>query len=40
MEAENSGMKEKNDTVKFSFWITTVIILAGAIVTFTMYTLI
>lgn len=40
MEAENTGMKEKNDTVKFSFWITTVIILAGAIVTVTMYTLI
>lgn len=33
-------MIEKKNTVKFSFWITTVIILAGAIVTFSMYFLI
>lgn len=40
MEAENSDMREKNDTVKFSLWITTAIILTGVIVTFAMYSLI
>lgn len=33
-------MKEKNNTVKFSLWITTITILTGAIMTFSMYSLI
>lgn len=40
METENRNMLEKKDTVKFPVWITLFIILTGAIVTISMYSLI
>lgn len=37
---ENKNMIDKNGTVKFSAWVTSVVILVGAIVIFSMYSLI